>query len=99
MSEEKKLNITIEDVKNALKIINLWIDQQEEVKKTMSKLRRFIGSERTIYGIGMEDIIRAALQYARPQAGVGITMAPESEEVTEEELKKIREIAEKIKEK
>ncbi|MEM2446858.1 MAG: hypothetical protein QW734_09390 [Candidatus Bathyarchaeia archaeon] len=97
MSGEEKLKITIEDVKNAIKIINVWIDQQEEVKKTMVKLRRFMGAERYGYGFSLEGIIRAALEEAERRRGLGVTIAPETETVSEEELTKIREIAEKIK--
>lgn len=99
MSEEEKYKITIEDVKNAIKIINAWIDQQEEVRKTMVKLRRFMGAERYGYGFNLESVIRAAFEEAERRRGLGITITPETETLSEEELKKIKEIAEKIKEK
>lgn len=97
--EIQQYEITIEDVKLAIKIINTWLDQHDQVMKTMLRLKRYIGRERIASGFDLGSIIQAVLAESQRRKEESGLLASTDEEVTEEDIARLRAISEKIKKK
>lgn len=92
-----KMDITLDDVETAIKVLNIFMKRQKQALSIMTK----IGA--TTRGRGgasfrMEDVMGMIMQEKMVQKGVTpeATVAP-IEELTDEELKRMRDIKEKLK--
>ena len=89
------MDITLEDVEVAIRILNEFLKKSEDAKRT---LRRFGVSQKSSSGFGFnpEQIMNMVL--AQQQAKKGIVENEVAvEPPSENDLKRMREIAEKIK--
>jgi len=92
------MNITLEDVEIAIKILNEFMKKQREAERVLRRLG-ISQRGRGLGGLSFESIYQMALQQA--MAKKSLATLPESEEVeeelTEEELERIRAIKDKLK--
>jgi len=86
MSREK-INITIEDVKIAFKVINEFLNQVDEFERLASRLKRYAG--RTSEKEMILKMFMESMGVKKPET-VG-----EEAELTPEELERLKKIAEK----
>ena len=86
MSREK-VNITIEDVKIALKVINEFLNQVDEFERLASRLRRYTG--RTSEKEMILKMFMQSMGVKKPET------VEEETELTPEELERLKKIAEK----
>ena len=90
------MNITIEDVKLAIKIIREFLKTQREAERVLLQLSRYTsrgGGFR--YPMRMEDIMGMLIRQQLGQTQIEEPIDTE-EELTEEDLAKLKEIAKKV---
>jgi len=90
------MEITLEDVKTAIKILEEFLKEQRRAERVLIRLGRHL----RVSGGGMPDlgsIYQMALQQTLAQKGLKTEVSEEEEPLTEEELARLREIAKKIK--
>jgi len=90
------MEITLEDVKTAIKILEEFLKEQRRAERILIRLGRHV----RVSGGGMPDlatIYQMALQQTLAQKGLKAQTSEEEEQLTEEELARLRKIAEKIK--
>lgn len=90
------MSITLEDVEVAIKILQIFLKKQREAETV---LRRFQQYERRAIsrGFSMEDFMSMALETVKSKKQIPEIMEPE--EISEEDIKRIREIAKNLEEK
>ena len=88
------MKITLEDVDTAIKILNEFLKQARRAESTLKRFQAYMGRSGGSMPMSMESFFRMAFEsiQAQKQAQLETTQEPISEELTEEELKKIREI-------
>jgi len=90
------MSITIEDVKLAIKIIREFLKTQREAERVLIQLSRYTSRGRGIsYPFRMEDIMGMLIRQQLSQTQIEETTEIE-EELTEEDIKRLREIAKKV---
>jgi len=90
------MNITIEDVKLAIKIIREFLKTQREAERVLIQLSRYTSRGGSLrYPFRMEDIMGMLLRQQLGQTQIEETIDTE-EELTEEDLAKLKEIAKKV---
>lgn len=91
------MDITLEDVEVAIKVLYEFLKKQRQAQSLLSRLG--VGREgRGMGGIGFEQIWNMAYQQVMAHKGVSVEGKPmEEPTVGEDDLKKMREIAEKLK--
>ena len=91
------MEITLEDVKTAIKILEEFLKEQRRAERILIRLGRHL----RVSGGAMPDlatIYQMALQQTLARKGIKAETSEEEEDtLTEEELKRLREIAKKIK--
>jgi len=89
-----RMTITLEDVDIAIKILNEFLKQARRAESTLKRFQAYIGRSGGSMPLSMERFVQMAFEtiQAQKQAQLETTQEPIEEELTEEELKKIREI-------
>ncbi|MEM2696240.1 MAG: hypothetical protein QXU09_04820 [Thermoproteota archaeon] len=91
------MDITLEDVEVAIKILYEFLKKHRQAQGLLSRLG--VGRERGVYGLSMEQIWNMAYQQVMAQKGISLEGRPvEEPTVTDEDIKRMREIAQKLKE-
>jgi hypothetical protein len=90
-----EMEITLEDVEVAIKILNEFMNRQKKIMDTMRRLG-LIESMGYRYRYRMEDFVAMAFNQVMQKPVEPTTTTPPSE-LTETEIMRMREIAEKIK--
>ena len=94
------MEITLRDVEIAIKVLNEFYKKSREAERV---LRRLGISRRSssIGGLSFERIYQMAVEQAMARKGLTVSqeVLEQETELTEEELKRLREIADKIKNK
>lgn len=86
------MSITLEDVEIAIKILRKFIEQYQQAQMIFRRLGTLSGVSR-FRGSRPEDFIKMAFEMTQRQKTGEVEI---EEELTEEELERIREIKEKI---
>ena len=86
MSEEE-VKITIEDVKIAFKVINKFLEQIEEFERLASRLKR--------YGSRLDEKSMLMKMFMQQFTGKPVTQEENEEELTSEEIDRLKKVAEK----
>lgn len=90
------MSITIEDVKLAIKVIREFLKTQREAERVLIQLNRYMNRGGGLrYPFRMEDIMSMLMRQQLEQRQI-ITEEEIEEELTEEDLEKLREIAKKV---
>ncbi len=91
------MDITLEDVETAIKVLYEFLKRQRQAQSLLGRLG--VGRERYGFaGLSMEQIWNMAYQEVMARKGVSVENRPlEEPELTEGDLKRMREIAEKFK--
>jgi len=93
------MSITIDDVKLAIKIIREFLKTQREAERILIQLSRYTSRGRGLsYPFRMEDIMGMLIRQQLSQTET-IETSEIEEELTEEDIQKLREIAKKVKSK
>jgi hypothetical protein len=97
MSVVDDKSITLEDVETAIKIINRFLRQQRDAVRVLRQLG--VREGRSSSGIfNTNDIMSMAMEMQKRKQGLGATEEPSiNDDVTPEELERIRKIKEEIK--
>ena len=91
MSEtDKEISLTIDDIDTAIRILKIFLRRYEEAQRLLRKLSVYQRSGR------IEDILLQTI--LQPQKTVSQSLESEDEYVDTEELRRLREVAKKIKE-
>jgi DNA replicative helicase MCM subunit Mcm2 (Cdc46/Mcm family) len=83
----EEIKITIEDVKIAFKIINKFLEQVEEFERLASRLKR--------YGSRLDEKSMLMRMFMQQFTGKQISEEKEEEELTPEEIDRLKKVAEK----
>jgi DNA replicative helicase MCM subunit Mcm2 (Cdc46/Mcm family) len=83
----EEVKITIEDVKIAFKIINKFLEQIEEFERLASRLKR--------YGSRLDEKSMLMRMFMQQMTGKQISEEKEEEELTPEEIDRLKKVAEK----
>jgi DNA replicative helicase MCM subunit Mcm2 (Cdc46/Mcm family) len=83
----EEVKITIEDVKIAFKIINKFLEQIEEFERLASRLKR--------YGGRLDEKSMLMKMFMQQMTGKQISEEKEEEELTPEEIDRLKKVAEK----
>lgn len=98
--ESMDKRITIEDVEIAIKIIEAYLKNVRKAQLMLSRITRLAGTgsptSRMTMPHSFDDFIRIALQMQKEKESE-VSEEIETRELTDEELKRIREIAKKFK--
>ena len=86
------MDITLEDVEVAIKILYVFLKKQRQAQSLLSRLG--VGRASSMYGLSFEQILNMVMAQKGVQKGDETLEEPI---VTEEELKRMREIASKLK--
>lgn len=91
------MDITLEDVEVAIKILAEFLKRQRQAQSVLSRLG--VGQRGGgMAGLSMEQIWNMAYQQVMAQKGLNVEQAQAVEPtVTEEDVKRMREIAQKLK--
>jgi len=90
------MSITIEDVKLAIKVIREFLKTQREAERILIQLSRYTSRGRGLsYPFRMEDIMGMLIRQQLAQTETIETTEIE-EELTEEDLQRLKEIAKKV---
>jgi len=93
--KDKDLVITLEDVETAIKILQLYLRHTHKARSILRQLGAFSGRA-TSFPFSFEDIVRMSVQETMAKKGVKVEEVVEKEELTQEELERIRGIARKL---
>lgn len=85
------MEITLDDVEAAIKVINEFIRRSREATITIKRLESVYRTN-VRFPTSMNDFINMVFQAQRQQAS-----EPEADQITEEDLNRIRSIKEKLK--
>jgi hypothetical protein len=83
----EEIKITIEDVKIAFKVINKFLEQVEEFERLASRLKR--------YGGRLDEKSMLMRMFMQQMTGKQITEEGKEEELTQEEIDRLKKVAEK----
>jgi len=83
----EEVKITIEDVKIAFKIINKFLEQIDEFERLASRLKR--------YGSRLDEKSMLMKMFMQQMTGKQISEEKEEEELTPEEVNRLKKVAEK----
>ncbi|MBS7270391.1 MAG: hypothetical protein KIH10_16340 [Candidatus Freyarchaeota archaeon] len=91
------MDITLEDVEVAIRVLYEFLKRQRQAQSLLARLG--VGRERGGFaGLSMEQIWNMAYQQVMAQKGISVESKPEEEpQVSEADLKRMREIAERLK--
>jgi hypothetical protein len=105
MSEEKKDEITLEDVEAAIAVLAKWVEQQQKIQRLMARLRipgtgpNYGGA----FGLNVDYIIQRVLEEQRAKGASAQDVAIAEDVVKtlipEEDKERLRQLAEKFKRK
>jgi len=98
MGEEEGIEITLDDVEAAVKVINLFLRRQREAERALSRLSRWGTRGHGGYPFDFRSIISAVTEEVLARRGITPEGKPAIEEVpTPEELERLRKIGRKLK--
>lgn len=90
------MDITLEDVEVAIKVLYEFLKRQRQAQSVLSRLG--VGRSASPYGLNFEQIWQMAYQQVMAQKGVNVEGQKVEEPVlTEDDLRRMREIAQKLK--